>query len=100
MVLDCITRRMRKLVATKTDLIKHPGIPSYSRSLCERPLSALCVPGAPEPPADRPNHSEVTATSVTLSWYGPTYDGGSVVTGYNVEARKVGQDEWKTLITG
>lgn len=63
-------------------------------------FASLAVGSAPEPPADRPNHSEVTATSVTLSWYGPTYDGGSVVTGYNVEARKVGQDEWKTLITG
>lgn len=56
--------------------------------------------GAPEPPADKPNHSEVTADSVTLCWYGPAYDGGSVVTGYTVEARKAGQQEWYTLISG
>ena len=56
--------------------------------------------GAPEPPADKPNFCEVTADAVTLSWYGPTYDGGSVVTGYTVEARKVGKEDWYTLISG
>ncbi|KAK8719576.1 hypothetical protein OTU49_013945, partial [Cherax quadricarinatus] len=63
-------------------------------------FASLAVGSAPEPPADKPNHSEVTADSVTLSWYGPTYDGGSVVTGYTVEACKSGQHEWYTLING
>ena len=52
----------------------------------------------PSPPSAQPNLSEVGAGSVTLSWYGPAYDGGSVVTGYTVETRKVGQVDWTTLV--
>ncbi|XP_064106001.1 myosin light chain kinase, smooth muscle-like isoform X3 [Macrobrachium nipponense] len=63
-------------------------------------FASLAVGSAPEPPADKPNHSEVTDDSVTLSWYGPTYDGGSVVTGYIVEAHKIGNGDWFTLISG
>ncbi|KAG7174103.1 Myosin light chain kinase, smooth muscle-like 5, partial [Homarus americanus] len=63
-------------------------------------FASLAVGSAPEPPAAKPNHSEVTADSITLSWYGPTFDGGSVVTGYTVEARKAGSDDWYTLISG
>lgn len=70
-------------------------------SLCAHAaFASLAVGSAPEPPADEPNFCEVTADSVTLSWYGPTYDGGSVVTGYTVEARKVGKEDWYTLISG
>ncbi|KAK4304915.1 hypothetical protein Pmani_023160 [Petrolisthes manimaculis] len=63
-------------------------------------FASLAVGSAPEPPATKPNHCEVTSDSVTLSWYGPTYDGGSVITGYSVEAQKCGTTEWVTLITG
>lgn len=59
----------------------------------------LCVlPDVPEPPSAQPNLSEVGSGCVTLSWYGPAYDGGSVVTGYTVETRKVGQVEWTPLV--
>ncbi|XP_050702039.1 myosin light chain kinase, smooth muscle-like isoform X1 [Eriocheir sinensis] len=70
-------------------------------SLCAHAaFASLAVGSAPEPPADKPNFCEVTADSATLSWYGPTYDGGSVVTGYTVEARKIGMDDWYILISG
>ena len=38
------------------------------------------------------------AGCVTLSWYGPAYDGGSVVTGYAVQTRRIGGVEWSTLV--
>jgi len=63
-------------------------------------FASLTVASVPDPPVEKPNLSEVTAESVTLSWYGPTYDGGSCVTGYIVESRKIGQVPWNTLITG
>lgn len=52
----------------------------------------------PQAPAAQPNLSEVGAGCVTLSWYGPAYDGGSVVIGYTVQTRKVGQVQWTSLV--
>merc|ERR1711962_574358 len=63
-------------------------------------FASLTVASVPDPPVEKPNLSEVTAESVTLSWYGPTYDGGSCVTGYTVECRKIGQIPWNVLIKG
>lgn len=61
-------------------------------------FASLSVEDVPEPPSAQANLSEVGAGCVTLSWYGPAYDGGSVVTGYTVETRKVGQVEWTELV--
>lgn len=61
-------------------------------------MSFVFPPGIPEPPAGKPNLSDVTKSSVTVSWYGPAYDGGKAVTGYRVEGRKIGSLEWSTLI--
>ena len=50
--------------------------------------ASLGVEGPPEPPAGRPyvGALEPGATStLTLAWYGSTFDGGSAVTGYVVE---------------
>ncbi|XP_042243214.1 myosin light chain kinase, smooth muscle-like isoform X1 [Homarus americanus] len=74
-------------------LIKSMYLPGIASLIC-------FITGAPEPPAAKPNRSEVTADSITLSWYGPTFDGGSVVMGYTVEARKAGSDDRYTLISG
>ena len=47
--------------------------------------ASLSVEGPPEPPAGRPYVSDIDTSSLTLAWYGSTYDGGSMVTGYVVE---------------
>ena len=51
-------------------------------------VASLAVEGPPEPPAGRPFVSDIDAnrTSLTLAWYGSTFDGGSIVTGYQVES--------------
>jgi len=66
--------------------------------------ASLSVEGPPEPPAGRPFVSDVSAVdgSLTLAWYGSTFDGGSCVTGYAVEAssRPKGSSvphKWTTL---
>ncbi|XP_047736468.1 uncharacterized protein LOC108682041 isoform X2 [Hyalella azteca] len=61
-------------------------------------FASLSVEDVPQAPAAQPNLSEVGAGCVTLSWYGPAYDGGSVVTGYTVQTRKVGQVLWTSLV--
>ena len=45
----------------------------------------------------KPAVCEVKADSVTLTWYGSVYDGGSVVTGYAVEVCQQDEETWKTL---
>ena len=49
--------------------------------------ASLTVYGPPEPPANRPFVSLIDAenSSLTLAWYGSTFDGGSILTGYIVE---------------
>ena len=50
-------------------------------------VASLGVEGPPEPPAGRPFVSDIApgSSSLTLAWYGSTFDGGSIVTGYLVE---------------
>uniref|UniRef100_A0A803JYF6 Myosin light chain kinase n=1 Tax=Xenopus tropicalis TaxID=8364 RepID=A0A803JYF6_XENTR len=45
----------------------------------------LTVFDKPDPPAGVPCASCMKGSVLTLSWYGPTYDGGSVVESYSVE---------------
>lgn len=40
---------------------------------------------------------DVTKSSVTLHWEKPLHDGGSRVTGYSIEACKVGSDRWSPV---
>lgn len=49
--------------------------------------ASLSVATPPEPPAGRPyvSHIDAETSSLTLAWYGSTFDGGSMVTGYVVE---------------
>lgn len=42
---------------------------------------------------------DVTKSSVTLRWVKPHHDGGSRLTGYIIEACKVGSDRWSTVAT-
>lgn len=52
----------------------------------------------PDPPVEQPAVTNITLNSLTLSWSGPSYDGGSCVTDYKVEmCKKVAVKHWKTL---
>ena len=48
---------------------------------------SLCVEGPPEPPGGRPYITTIDKEKLrlTLAWYGSTFDGGSMLTGYIVE---------------
>lgn len=59
----------------------------------------LTIVDRPEPPAGKPCSSDVRSSTLTLSWYGPTYDGGSVVQSYNVETWNSEQKQWMPLTT-
>lgn len=52
----------------------------------------------PSVPADL-QISDVTKSSVTLHWEKPLHDGGNRLTGYIIEACKVGLDRWNTVAT-
>ncbi|KAJ4938271.1 hypothetical protein JOQ06_002896 [Pogonophryne albipinna] len=47
----------------------------------------------PSPPT-KPTIIDSSRTSITLSWNKPLFDGGSAVTGYKVEFRKSGEEDW------
>ncbi|XP_067891431.1 myosin light chain kinase, smooth muscle-like isoform X2 [Heterodontus francisci] len=59
----------------------------------------LTVVDRPEPPAGKPCSSDIRSSTLTLSWYGPTYDGGSVVQSYNVETWNSVEMQWTNLTT-
>nr|CAD7199155.1 unnamed protein product [Timema douglasi] len=69
----------------------------------ENPLGADClfasvaVEGPPEPPAGHPSVSSCGQGSVIVAWSSPPYDGGCMVTGYSVEMRSSGEQEWKEV---
>uniref|UniRef100_A0A3B3Q698 Myosin, light chain kinase 5 n=1 Tax=Paramormyrops kingsleyae TaxID=1676925 RepID=A0A3B3Q698_9TELE len=50
----------------------------------------LTVIDRPQPPACCPAVSQLSGSSLVLSWSGPCYDGGSAIVGYVVEARREG----------
>lgn len=56
-----------------------------------------CVADKPDPPARVPATSDIRKSSLTLSWYGPTYDGGSAVLSYHLEVWDSVDKEWKHL---
>ncbi|XP_051567682.1 myosin light chain kinase, smooth muscle-like isoform X1 [Myxocyprinus asiaticus] len=59
----------------------------------------LTVVDKPDPPAGVPAASDIRKSSLTLSWYGPTYDGGSIVQSYNLELWNSMENTWKDLTT-
>lgn len=57
-------------------------------------------PDRPQPPASCPVISRISASSLVLSWSGPSYDGGSAILGYVVEVKNQGQTDcgdWSEL---
>ncbi|XP_072270757.1 myosin light chain kinase, smooth muscle-like isoform X2 [Pyxicephalus adspersus] len=59
--------------------------------------TTLTVVDRPSPPSGKPLISALSPSSLTLSWSGPCYDGGSAVLSYKVEVKKVGQNSWRLL---
>lgn len=53
----------------------------------------------PDPPAGTPCASDVRSSSLTLSWYGSSYDGGSAVQSYTVEIWNSVDNKWTDLTT-
>ena len=51
----------------------------------------------PDPPAGQPAASAITRTSVTLSWYGPGFDGGSQVIAYRIDMAKAPEYQWSEI---
>uniref|UniRef100_A0A8C7G0B6 Myosin light chain kinase, smooth muscle-like n=1 Tax=Oncorhynchus kisutch TaxID=8019 RepID=A0A8C7G0B6_ONCKI len=62
----------------------------------------LSVIDRPHPPASSPIVSQLSSCSLVLSWSGPSYDGGTAVTGYAVEVRREGTEkpeDWTEVTT-
>lgn len=59
----------------------------------------LTVVDKPDPPAGTPCASDIRSSSLTLSWYGSSYDGGSAVQSYNVEIWDTEDKVWTELAT-
>uniref|UniRef100_A0A8P4KJ72 Myosin light chain kinase, smooth muscle n=1 Tax=Dicentrarchus labrax TaxID=13489 RepID=A0A8P4KJ72_DICLA len=59
----------------------------------------LTIVDKPDPPARVPAASDIRRASLTLSWYGPTYDGGSAVQSYNLEIWDSLDQQWKHLVS-
>ncbi|XP_040912585.1 myosin light chain kinase, smooth muscle isoform X2 [Toxotes jaculatrix] len=59
----------------------------------------LTIVDKPDPPAKVPAASDIRRSSLTLSWYGPTYDGGSAVQSYNLEIWDSMEQQWKHLVS-
>ncbi|XP_043085517.1 myosin light chain kinase, smooth muscle isoform X2 [Puntigrus tetrazona] len=57
----------------------------------------LTIVDKPDPPARVPAASDIRKSSLTLSWYGPTYDGGSAVQSYDLEVWSSVDMKWTDL---
>uniref|UniRef100_A0A3Q1H7Z1 Uncharacterized protein n=1 Tax=Anabas testudineus TaxID=64144 RepID=A0A3Q1H7Z1_ANATE len=93
----------KDFVSTVTSNLQHSG--SYTVVVRDRRSSAqhtltLSVIDRPQPPASCPVISRISASSLVLSWSGPSYDGGSAILGYVVEVKNQGQTDcgdWSEL---
>ncbi|XP_054828903.1 myosin light chain kinase, smooth muscle-like [Eublepharis macularius] len=59
----------------------------------------LTIVDKPDPPAGRPCASDIRSSSLTISWYGSSYDGGSAVQSYTVEIWNTADNKWTDLTT-
>ncbi|XP_077176550.1 myosin light chain kinase, smooth muscle isoform X1 [Paroedura picta] len=59
----------------------------------------LTIVDKPDPPAGRPCASDIRSSSLTISWYGSSYDGGSAVQSYTVEIWNTVDKKWTDLTT-
>lgn len=56
----------------------------------------MLVAGPPEPPAGKPSVAGA-GDAVTVAWSSPAYDGGCVLTGYQVEMRTSDSQDWRLV---
>ena len=70
---------------------------SFHFPRCQWVNELIFFPDRPNPPSGEPCISTITGTSLTVSWYGPSYDGGSCITDYRVEVAQADTMEWRTL---
>ncbi|XP_066477490.1 myosin light chain kinase, smooth muscle [Tiliqua scincoides] len=59
----------------------------------------LTIVDKPDPPAGTPCASDIRSSSLTISWYGSSYDGGSAVQSYTVEIWNTVDNKWTDLTT-
>ncbi|KAK6166183.1 hypothetical protein SNE40_022941 [Patella caerulea] len=64
---------------------------------CDSATISVSVQELPYCPMGRPYVSDITKSSVSLTWYGPAYDGGSPITAYCVELCKGNSRKWQTV---
>ena len=60
------------------------------------PLKVAVKCDVPPPPA-QPDSSEQTSDSILLNWRPPPRDNGSAVTGYYLQMRQDGEEDWSTV---
>nr|XP_015214260.1 PREDICTED: myosin light chain kinase, smooth muscle isoform X1 [Lepisosteus oculatus]XP_015214261.1 PREDICTED: myosin light chain kinase, smooth muscle isoform X1 [Lepisosteus oculatus] len=94
-----ITQTASKLTISPT---KHEHCGCYTLQLENKYGSrqaqvSLTIVDKPEPPAGVPCTSDIRSSTLTLSWYGPTYDGGSAVQSYTIEIWNSVDKQWKDL---
>uniref|UniRef100_A0A3B1JVG7 Titin n=1 Tax=Astyanax mexicanus TaxID=7994 RepID=A0A3B1JVG7_ASTMX len=58
-----------------------------------RYVASKLIKDPPGPPSN-PRISDTTKTTATFNWGRPFYDGGLTITGYTVEYKKDGDDDW------
>jgi len=68
---------------------------NYFDLLFALPLTSAAQPGRP----GEPQCEDIAKDSITLSWELPTDDGGKPITGYIVEKREHGSDEWTKYVS-
>ena len=51
----------------------------------------------PDPPVSPPFVSNIRNTSLTLSWYGSGYDGGTPILSYRIEMKRDNEQDWHVL---
>ncbi|XP_048870922.1 myosin light chain kinase, smooth muscle-like isoform X1 [Brienomyrus brachyistius] len=93
-----------ELVISEADLVdagSYTIVVRNQRNSIQHRVS-LSVVDHPQPPASSPLVSQLSSSSLVLSWSGPSYDGGAAVTGYVVEVRTESSEhpgDW-TELTG
>ena len=65
----------------------------YTISIKTQKENLYCLLVAAGPPSS-PNVDKITKNSVALSWAKPNNDGGSKLSGYIVEKKKKGEEDW------
>lgn len=88
-----------RLPSTSPSLVRVASNCCSSSSHSKWSLTNICSLDKPDPPAKVPAASDIRRSSLTLSWYGPTYDGGSAVRAYHLEIWDSVEQQWNPLVS-